>query len=395
MDKFIARYSDKGIPRSVVFFKSEFDAEKAEKWLNSHGINNFFFFTEPYAPEPFDENHMLIRGDVGFDITVNSIIPLLKSGKGIILDTYGGDLDEGLKIYDAIKLLNLNPSIGILGVCASSGIQILLSSENRWASKYSQGLIHNPWMVAAGDDATLRLKANDLENAKMTLASLYSESLSKPIDEMLALMNEERFMNADEMLSLGFIHEIKTTINSNNLNDDEMKNQKELGDKLNKVEKVLNALKSVFTADQPVKNILISEAGGKQLEFPELEDESQIAVGAIANIDGEPATGEFVITGGNNDGKTFVFEAGTLTEIKEPVEEQPSEEVEALKAENEELKKQLESQNKLRQNAEVQMKNFEKELGELKNLVTSGFEPDVPATPGIPNPPKKGFTYKK
>ena len=76
---------------------------------------------------------MIIEGDVGFDITTNSILDVIKSGKGIILKTYGGDLDEGLRIYDAVKLLGVNPSIGVLGTCASSGMQILLSTENRWA----------------------------------------------------------------------------------------------------------------------------------------------------------------------------------------------------------------------------------------------------------------------
>jgi chromosome segregation ATPase len=77
----------------------------------------------------------------------------------------------------------------------------------------------------------------------------------------------------------------------------------------------------------------------------EIETAEQIAVGATATVDGSPASGDYVLP----SGEVYVFESGSLTEIK-PVEEEgeENEEVEALKAENEQLKEQIaDVQNKL------------------------------------------------
>lgn len=397
MDKFLAKYTENGMQRTVVFSKSEFDKEKADNWLNSRGINNFIFFFEPIAPVPFDENNMLVEGEVGFDITTNKVLDVIKSGKGIILKTYGGDLDEGLRIYDAVKLLGINPSIGILGTCASSGMQILLSTENRWATPNSLGLIHNPWTCACGDDDKMRVVASELEKSKLKIASIYAGVSGKTTEEMLVIMKDERFMPAEEMLQLNFIKEIKTNLNNSSVEqkNNEMTKTEELAEKVNKMESAWNKFLNFFGDEKPkIKNIILTEATGKEIEFPDIEDESQIAVGVTANIDGAPANGEFVMAGGTLDGKTLVFENGTLTEIKEP-EEAPNEEMEALVAENKLLKEQIEAQNSFRKNAEKQINEMTAQIAEFKNLVkTTGTENDVPTPPANP-PTNKGFKYKK
>ena len=89
VNKFIARYKQNGLDKSIAFDKSQFTQETAEIWLKSKGINNFILFFEPYEPQPFGENGMMFSGDVGFDITVNSIMPHIEQGKEIILHTFG------------------------------------------------------------------------------------------------------------------------------------------------------------------------------------------------------------------------------------------------------------------------------------------------------------------
>jgi len=344
-------------------------------------IQNFVIQTKPIPPTPFDENNLLFKGVVGFDITLEAINNAIDSGKGIILDSFGGDFIEGLKIYDSIKLSGKNPSIGVMGICASSAIQILISTENRWATENSIGAIHNPWAKVEGDDIAMLKEADNLTKSKNRLAKLYASVTGKTEEEMADMMQKVTIMDANEMLELNFIKEIKTTITNNNevkLNNDEMKNEKELTEKVSAMEKVLNGLKNLFIEPSKVKNVMLTNADGKQIDFPEVEDESQIAVGDKATIDGAPATGEHVMASGAFEGKTFVFDNGTLSEIKEP-EAEPNEEMEALKAENAELKKQLEAQNAFKKSTETQIGELTKQLNEFKSLVTSGDENDKPA----------------
>ena len=44
----------------------------------------------------------MLKGEVGWEITLETIMPYVEAGKDIVLDTYGGDLWEALSIYDAL-----------------------------------------------------------------------------------------------------------------------------------------------------------------------------------------------------------------------------------------------------------------------------------------------------
>ena len=381
MDKFLAKYTENGIEKAIIFNLTETSKEQAETWLKNHNIQNFVLITEPKKPEPIGENYLLFSGEVGFDITVDNITDALNQSKGIILDSWGGNFYESLKIYDKIKLTGTNPSIGVMGACASATMQILLSTKNRWATPNSVGAIHNPWAEAQGDNIALSNTAENLLKEKNKLANLYSKETGLDVNVISDMMDKTTIMTAQEMLNYGFIKEIKTNLNNSSVEqkNDDMTKTEELAEKVNKMESAWNKFLNFFGDEKPkVNNIILTEATGKEIEFPELEDESQIAVGVTANIDGAPANGEFVMAGGMHDGKTLVFEAGKLTEIKEPAPE-TNEEMEALVAENKLLKEQIEAQNAFRKNAEKQINEMTAQIAEFKNLVkTSGFENDVP-----------------
>jgi len=346
MDKFIARYEQNGIKRSIAFDKSRFDQPKAEVWLKENGIKNFLFVFEPIPPKPIGENSVMLSGEVGFDITLNEVLSILESGKEIILDTFGGDAWEALKIHDAIKLLNNNPSIGVIGSCMSAGMQILLATENRWMTPNSRGLIHNPWTFEAGDDEALRNMANQLEREKMQIANIYAGISGKPIDYILDLMKKETILSSDQMVELNFVTSLRgdnlNTIVTNKNEKMTVEDEKRLGT----IENMFNNIKKLFS---PVKNIVLQDVNGTELDFGNaIETPEQIQVGSTATVDGSPAQGEYVM----EDGTVYTFEAGAIVEIQIPAEEDP------LMQENAELKAQiseLESQLSTAQNAADQL----------------------------------------
>lgn len=370
---FIARYKDKnGVNKTVAFNKSRFNQEDAEKWLNSNDIQNFLFFFEPYEPEPFGENGMLFKGDVGFDITVESLIPYVNEGKEIILDTFGGDLWESWKIYDAIKLLNINPSIGVLGTCASSGMQILLATENRWASKNSRGLIHNPWTFEVGDDNVMRNTAEQLAQEKIQLAELYSAISGDSQEEILDLMKKEIFLNSQQLLDKNFIKEIRN--NSKPIIQNKKMENTEAKKKIDSISSSLNWLKNLVSGP---KNLLVQDVNGVEIDFPTIETMEQLTVGLEATIDGGPATGDHVL----EDGRTLVFESGELTEIKEEETNEGDEDMDALKQENADLKtenERLTSEVEANKNAlnakQKEFDTFKSETEEKVNNLTTEFE---------------------
>jgi len=394
-DKFIARYEKDGIKKSVIFSRAEFTKKSASKWLAKNDIKNFLFFFEPNPPTPFKENGMMFKGDIGFDITTENLLPFIEQGKEIYLDTFGGDLWEGLKIYDAIKALNINPHIEALGTVASSGIQILIATENRHMSQNSRLLIHNPWTVAMGDDSELRRTANELESEKINLAKLYANVTGKSVDEMLAIMKDERFMFLEEAKELNFV-KAKTNneeIVINNNEDEEMEN-KEVIEKIGLIENMFNKVMKVLS---PPKNIMIQDVNGVEIDFPDVESEEQIAIGDMATVDGSAANGEFILA----SGETYVFENGALMEIREAVEEtedltsELTAEIEALKLENENLSKNLENKISEIKKVENHVNEIKKEFTDFKNQFSNETaEINVPAVEKQEKKESK-FSYKK
>lgn len=359
---FVARYIENGVKKSVAFNKMLFDEEKATRWLNARNIQNFFLAFEPYQPEPFGENDMLFRGDVGFDITLSSIMPYVESGKGIILDTFGGDLFEGWKIHDAIKLSGKNPSIGVIGSCASSGMQILLATENRWVSENSRTLVHNPWAFEAGDDEQMLATGEMLKKDKLQLAKLYSTISGKPIDEMLDLMKQEIFLNAEETKNLNFAKYVK--LNSQQKNDE--MDGKQLDEKLSLLGSLVQKIENLFKP----KNLMIQDVNGNEIDFgDQIQSVDEIAVGLTATVGGSPADGDYTL----DDGSVLTFNAGTLETITPPA---PSQE-QQLQAEIDRLTAELQEANKAKTAVENQLNaersKFQAKIAEFETL-KSEFE---------------------
>jgi len=57
MDKFLAKYTENGIEKAIIFNLTETSKEQAETWLKNHNIQNFVLITEPKKPEPIGENY--------------------------------------------------------------------------------------------------------------------------------------------------------------------------------------------------------------------------------------------------------------------------------------------------------------------------------------------------
>ena len=399
MNRFKVTYKDeKGTTKAYIFDSTVFDKDSASEFMRNQGIKNFFFFFEPYEPQPFGENGLKFTGGVGFDITENNLIPAISEGKDIILDSFGGDLWESWKIYDSIKALGLNPSIGVIGTCASAAMQILLATENRWISENSRGLIHNPTIGVVGDDYFLRGKADQLEKEKLRLANLYTQVSGRELTEILDLMKAEIMLDSDQMLSYNFakskIKDFDLSINNNSKNE---KMNEEVKKEMNLIQATLARVLNFL---MPPKNIVLQDATGVEIDFgPEVETEDQIAVGLSATIDGAPAEGSHVMP----DGRTFVFEAGVLTAIQETTEEmdQTVEELQAeiarLQAENQELQNNLkaakDAEKAIKAKAEQEVKNVAKMFEDFKNKF-SGEKPEDNLPPVDKTEPVKKLNFK-
>jgi len=355
---FIAKGEKDGEKTLIRFDKSEFNEERATELLNSNDVKNFLFYFEPNKPIELDENTVLFSGEVGFDITLDILLPYIKANKVIALNSGGGYNSDATLIHDLVKDFYPETKMLVMGNCFSATNQIFLAAkyENRQATQHSKFLIHNGWVTMDGDHNQLRNVANMLEKETNTMIDLYMRVSEKPRAEIVSLMDAEAMLSVSDALDLKFISSVRNNETKalqtektqesedsiSNINNKKMTEEQKKG--LNLIEKLGQELKNLFN---PVKNVIVQTNEGIEVEFPEVESADLIKVGDKATAGGSAATGEHVMP----SGETYVFEAGELIEIKPAMEEEAeaSVEVEALNAE---------------------IVNLKKELSEVKNLLT-------------------------
>ncbi len=305
----------------------------------------------------------------------------------------GGDVDEGFGIHDILvahgKDKGIEIETRIEGLCASIATVIALAGSVRKCTENSDGMIHNPWMDTVGDADELQKSADQLKAIEKKILDFYVAKTGGNREAISAMMKEETWLSAQQLKDLGFVTEIITTIKA--VAKFKLKNTvmdtKELDKKIDS--RFTELLKKLGLAKKSKAQALTVTAGdGTVLDFgDQIESVEEIAVGMTATIEGGTPDGEYVMP----DGKTFVFTAGTLTEIKEAAEED-TEEMKQLKAENENLKQQLAD---LQATNEQAIADLETEVVAMKAQVKSdistfekGSVPQSPASGELKVPGK-------
>jgi ATP-dependent protease ClpP protease subunit len=125
------------------------------------------------------------------------------------IDSVGGDLFEGLKIYNALLNHPKEVSIIVDGLAGSVSSVIALASDNRSIAKTGSFMIHHALVPeASGNHLELKKISNTLEQYSNIIAGVYAERTKLSHDEALELMNDEQTFTAEDSVKLGFSNEI-------------------------------------------------------------------------------------------------------------------------------------------------------------------------------------------
>lgn len=127
------------------------------------------------------------------------------------LDSLGGSVKHGMKIYNMLKANPANIEINVTGWTASMGTVIAMAADKGSLKMVDNNhfLIHEARTYTAGTKSQLEADAKFLENINSDIADIYAERTGISKEEALALMGvnggEGEFWNASETLSKGFI----------------------------------------------------------------------------------------------------------------------------------------------------------------------------------------------
>ncbi len=316
--------------------------------------------------------------------SVKNQIDAIKEFDEVIVHIHsdGGVVSEGFAIHDYLRSLGKPITTQIEGNCFSIATVIALAGDKRTMTSNAEFLIHNPWGWAGGEKEDIQKYADELEKLEDKIADFYASKTNLSKQEALDFMKVETTFTPEQALEKGFITEIAKVMSAvalyrpknkkNTKMSKEVLTKKEADKKFKSLGDALNGILNIVKSKEKAVNLIVQDANGVEIDFTELETDATPKVGDKATIDGEPATGEYVMP----NGETYVFEDGALSEIKEADEEEENEEVEALKQENEQLKAENKKIKKDLKKASKQIKNFASDFKELKKNVSSSFSYD-------------------
>lgn len=134
------------------------------------------------------------------------------------INSYGGDVSEGLAIYNTLK--NSKPKVTTIcdGFACSAASVIFMAGDERIVNEASLLMIHNPWTYACGNAEEFRKQAEDLDKIAQASINAYMSKVSITESEVKQLLNNETWLTAQECLEMGFATAINESDDGNGVN---------------------------------------------------------------------------------------------------------------------------------------------------------------------------------
>lgn len=271
------------------------------------------------------------------------------------IDCRGGLISAGWAIVDALRATGKTIKATIEGYCGSMAIAILLAASDRTGARHALLHAHRacfpPYTLADSyNDRDLEKLAEDLRTENNRLLDFYVERTGSDRATLEALMDEDKDIDMERALELGFIHRIAEPMSASTA---KKRWPKQETPKSNNMAK--NAFIEAFrafaaalgqkvniTEEDDKQNYVLVAADGTELNINKPEGED-IAVGDQATPDGE-----FIL----EDGRKIKIEGGVITEIESADTDDPEnkkrkcnltdEEAAQLQQENADLKAEVE-----------------------------------------------------
>lgn len=171
----------------------------------------------------------------------------------IKLNSPGGDVFEGIEIYNYLKDHPSNVTVEVTGVAASAATFIVAGANEVIMNVGTLLMIHEASTFTWGNKSDIQKTLNALETIDESILSIYSEKTGQSNEQLKEWMSEEKWFTADEAVELGFANSVKRD------NDEPIETEESIEDIINS--KVAIAMAAFSNAlEKPIaKNISLVE----------------------------------------------------------------------------------------------------------------------------------------
>lgn len=159
-----------------------------------------------------NDNSISIFDVVGRDywdegVTAKRIAGALRSMNGadvtVNINSPGGDMFEGLAIYNLLREYQGKVTVKVLGIAASAASIIAMAGDDIQIGRGAFLMIHNCWVVAMGNRHDFAELSTSLEPFDTAMADIYSARSGLDIATVQQLMDAESYIGGSDAVEKG------------------------------------------------------------------------------------------------------------------------------------------------------------------------------------------------
>lgn len=123
----------------------------------------------------------------------------------IFINSLGGSVMEGLGIYNQLKRNAAHKTVYIDGFACSIASVIAMAGDTVIMPKNAVMMIHNAWVIAAGNATQLRKTADDLDVINAASVQAYLDKAGDKLspEKLTEMLDAETYLTADQCIELG------------------------------------------------------------------------------------------------------------------------------------------------------------------------------------------------
>lgn len=127
------------------------------------------------------------------------------------INSPGGDVFEGLAIYNALQELGERCTAVVNGLAASAASLIACGAKECIICENALLMIHNPFTMAVGNATELRKIADTLDKCNNAIINIYQRKCQNlSAEQITQMMDQETWLDANEAIALGFADVIRS-----------------------------------------------------------------------------------------------------------------------------------------------------------------------------------------
>lgn len=148
----------------------------------------------------------------GEGVTVKRVAGALRAiGAGPVtvnINSPGGDMFEGLGIYNLLREHQGEVTVKVLGLAASAASVIAMAGDTIQTARAGFFMVHNCWVIAQGNRHDLRGFADDLEPFDAAMVDIYAARTGLDVEVIRRQLDGETWIGGSNAIEQGYADEL-------------------------------------------------------------------------------------------------------------------------------------------------------------------------------------------